>query len=294
MNLRQLSYFKTVAECGNVSTASTKLYVSQPALTKQIQKLESELNTVLFTRTSTGMFLTPAGTCLLEHLPLLESALNTISDNMKHFASGCQLTELFVFSQDASPIHHLIPGFSAAHPEVTAKTQTDESLDLEKSLLEHRATITFSTEPILHARILSLPLYTEQLGVQLEAAHPLAHVPSLTLKDIEGIELLTYIHNRRAWEFFQRIQKLSGCTLNLHYIGDFYCYQQELKTARYAVLSSNVEVQHMPPEDGFVFVPLTGDQTSLTYYLSFLKANESRLTTFLQWCNDYIQISASN
>lgn len=48
MDIQQLIYFTTVAKTGNYSAASRQLYISQPALSKSIKKLESELNTHLF------------------------------------------------------------------------------------------------------------------------------------------------------------------------------------------------------------------------------------------------------
>ena len=50
MELRQLLSFMEIAKCENLSQAAANLYISQPALSKQIQNLESELNTKLFRR----------------------------------------------------------------------------------------------------------------------------------------------------------------------------------------------------------------------------------------------------
>ena len=61
-NLRHLRAFRQVARCGGVSAASDKIFLSQPAITQALAKLEISLGTSLFVRKSTGMFLTEAGT----------------------------------------------------------------------------------------------------------------------------------------------------------------------------------------------------------------------------------------
>lgn len=61
MDLRQLRYFVSVAEAGSISVASRTVRVAQPALTRQIHALESELRTQLFTRVPRGVELTEAG-----------------------------------------------------------------------------------------------------------------------------------------------------------------------------------------------------------------------------------------
>ena len=60
-NLSQYHIFYVTARCGNISKASRELFISQPAVSKAIQKLEQTLNTVLFRRGSRGVTLTEDG-----------------------------------------------------------------------------------------------------------------------------------------------------------------------------------------------------------------------------------------
>ncbi|MTJ12263.1 LysR family transcriptional regulator [Anabaena sp. UHCC 0187] len=66
MELRHLKYFVVVAENLNFSRAATQLYISQPALSRQIKNLEDELSVILFVRQSDGLKLTEAGKFFLE------------------------------------------------------------------------------------------------------------------------------------------------------------------------------------------------------------------------------------
>jgi DNA-binding transcriptional LysR family regulator len=67
MSLAQIEYFVAVAEEGHVGRAATKLRVAQPAVSRQIIKLEDELRARLFLRTHGGMRLSEAGTVFLRH-----------------------------------------------------------------------------------------------------------------------------------------------------------------------------------------------------------------------------------
>lgn len=66
-NLSQYKIFYEVAKTGNISKAAKDLYISQPAISKAISKLEDSLDTVLFTRNSRGVQLTDEGRILFEH-----------------------------------------------------------------------------------------------------------------------------------------------------------------------------------------------------------------------------------
>lgn len=67
MHSRQLEYFKRVSGAGNLSQAALSLGITQPALSKHIRDLETELHVRLFHRTGRGVMLTPDGERLLEH-----------------------------------------------------------------------------------------------------------------------------------------------------------------------------------------------------------------------------------
>ena len=64
MTISQIKYFVTVAKCLSFTKAAEQLFISQPALSKHIRKMEEELNIQLFIRTSNGIRLTPAGSAL--------------------------------------------------------------------------------------------------------------------------------------------------------------------------------------------------------------------------------------
>src|SRR6266536_5369649 len=65
MELRQLRYFVAVAETGNISRAARKIFLTQPALSRQIKTLENEIGQCLLERSAHSIRLTPVGEALL-------------------------------------------------------------------------------------------------------------------------------------------------------------------------------------------------------------------------------------
>ena len=66
MTITQIKYFITTAKCLNFTKAASQLYITQPALSRQIAVIESELNMQLFVRNNRAVTLTPAAVVLLE------------------------------------------------------------------------------------------------------------------------------------------------------------------------------------------------------------------------------------
>src|SRR5688500_6490351 len=87
VDTRLLRYFAVVAEEGNLTRAAERLFVSQPALTKQVKHLENLLGVRLFTRSRAGMALTEPGLTLAERVPRLLTAWDQVLRDTKGSAS---------------------------------------------------------------------------------------------------------------------------------------------------------------------------------------------------------------
>ena len=87
-NLNLYQIFYEVAGCRNFSVAARKLYISQPAVSKAISRLEDELNTVLFRRSSRGVTLTPEGEVLYSHVETALQSLKSGADLLKSVSYG--------------------------------------------------------------------------------------------------------------------------------------------------------------------------------------------------------------
>ena len=82
-NLNNYKVFYTVARLGSISKAADVLFVSQPALSKSISKLEEGLGTKLFDRTSKGVILNDEGNILYEHIKVAFETIGKGEEEIK-------------------------------------------------------------------------------------------------------------------------------------------------------------------------------------------------------------------
>lgn len=82
-NLNNYKVFYTVANLGNISKAADALYISQPAISKSVSKLEEGLSVKLFKRTSKGVKLTEEGSILYEHIRNAFESISQGEDEIK-------------------------------------------------------------------------------------------------------------------------------------------------------------------------------------------------------------------
>ena len=76
LNLRHLHAFREVAQLGSISAAARSVHLTQPAVTQAIAQIEDHFGARLFSRSSTGMQLTPAGQVCAERVARALGALN--------------------------------------------------------------------------------------------------------------------------------------------------------------------------------------------------------------------------
>ncbi len=99
-NLASYRIFYAVANTGNISRAAKELYISQPAISKSIQKLEESLHVQLFLRSSRGVALTPEGALLYSHV---KSAFETLDMGRKSCAAPSSWASAICPSASAPP-----------------------------------------------------------------------------------------------------------------------------------------------------------------------------------------------
>ncbi len=92
MDIRQLKYFITIAEEGNITKAAERLFMAQPPLSRQLMLMEKELGVTLFNRTNKkNMFLTPQGKVLLKSakkiLLHMDEAITEVQECGKHMTT---------------------------------------------------------------------------------------------------------------------------------------------------------------------------------------------------------------
>lgn len=208
-NLSQYRIFYAVAKAGNISRAAKELYISQPAISKSINKLEDSLNTVLFTRNSRGVQLTDEGQVLFEHtrdafeeLAKGEQELKRIREfNMGHIRIGVSNTLCrFIMVK-------YLKGFIEQYPHIKITIESQP---------------TTQTLSMLEQQRIDIGLVVEQ--------KPSRNMNFIPVMDIEDIFVATpsYLENLRLREgagtdVFQsgNLMLLDKNNITRHYIDDY-------------------------------------------------------------------------
>lgn len=136
MNLKQARYVKTIAQCGSLTAAAKRLYVSQPSLSQMLRQIEDEIGLPIFDRTVSPFRITYAGE---KYLAAAETILNANAQlesqlrEIKHDHSGRLRLGISV-SRGMQVLPLVMPIFTRQYPHVTIELTETGSASLEELL----------------------------------------------------------------------------------------------------------------------------------------------------------------
>lgn len=194
MNLRQLHYFKTIAELEHYTRAAEVLYVSQSSLSHAVQELENELHVKLFTRQGRNIKLTKHGELFYPHVKkTLETLENGISQLQDYIDPNRGTVSLSAFSSlDAFVSDSIVQYFSeTGRVDVRFQYEHDGFHEIHKKLVGGDIDLAFATR-IDDPRIEGVRVGTHELVLLVSETHPFAQKDSVCLKDLDGVNFATF------------------------------------------------------------------------------------------------------
>ena len=165
MDIRELRTFIHVARAGSFSRAAADLYIAQPALSRQIAKLEEEIGVPLFIRYGRGVRLTAAGSRLLERAEMITHMVNETSEQVRASADE-ERGHLSIGLPPAISLlvgPEMIKAFKARWPRVTLHMREGLSNSLQEWVLDGRVDLAVVyNQPLLNEFDVR-PLFSEAM-----------------------------------------------------------------------------------------------------------------------------------
>jgi DNA-binding transcriptional LysR family regulator len=191
---RLLRYFLAVAKELHFGRAAAHLYVSQPALSNSIRKLERMLGADLFVRTSRQVELTPAGRALLEEAPLALAALERAAERARLAGAGIAGTVRLGYAPMAG--YDTLPAILTAvehdSPNVTVVASELYSSEIPGRVLGGELDVGLALFPEPMRGVRSEPLRMEPLALLVGKHHRLAEADPVPLTNLENETLLLF------------------------------------------------------------------------------------------------------
>lgn len=205
MELRQLRYFVAVAEEGNISRAAQKIFLTQPALSRQIKALEEEIGQCLLERQAHSIRLTAAGEILLhEARELLAHAEQTI-ERVRAAGKGARLRVGYAPSFAAGILSVAVSNFTQTHPDSQIELFDFSTKEMLAGLEDDKLDIAITLRREDEARGLKWePILKTSWSLAVNRQHPLAKLKRVAPADV-GKGPLVILRRSEYPEYWDRV-----------------------------------------------------------------------------------------
>jgi DNA-binding transcriptional LysR family regulator len=199
VELRHLRYFVAVAEELHFGRAARRLRMSQPPLSQQIRRLETELGVGLFHRTKRRVALTESGRTLLDDARalLLHAELAAQAARRSQRAEVHHLAVGFVPWADFSVVPGILRAFRRRHAAVHLQVLELNEIDQIAALREHRLHAGFLRTPVQDMNLGTAPVFAEPLIVVFPQGHHFEAFRRVPVKDLAD-EPHVFVPRQRA------------------------------------------------------------------------------------------------
>ena len=193
MELKQVTYFLTVAELGSFSAAADHLYISQSSLSKQIMALEKELGIELFDRSKRNIVLTEAGATFRKHAQQLNDEYKEMLANLKEYKRAPSLSIVAIPVIAQYGITSYIAQFQSAFPNIQLMLEEREASTILPALNDHQFDLAFVRDNYLDVEQYHvLEVDRDKFMVTLSVKHPLATRTSISLSELANENFIMF------------------------------------------------------------------------------------------------------
>lgn len=290
----RLKVFTSVAKNLSFTKASQELFISQPAITKHIQELETMYQTRLFERMGNKIILTDAGRLLLEHCEKILEEYGRLEYEMNllrnEHTGELRLGASTTIAQYVLP--PLLARFIEKFPQVSLSLFSGNSLEVEKALQEHRIDLALVEGNMRQPNLKYSPFLKDELVAIVHSRSKWMEYEEITLDELQSIPLVLRERGSGTLDVFlsalQRHNiKLSDLNVRMHlgstesiklFLENSDCMailsirsiNKDLYSGKYKVL----DIKDLTMHREFDFVQLQGQDTGL-------------LTLFMQFADHY-------
>ncbi|GGI43166.1 glutamate biosynthesis transcriptional regulator GltC [Mammaliicoccus stepanovicii] len=293
MEIKQLIYFREVAEREHISEAALELEIAQSAVSRQISNLEKELNTTLFLREGRNVKLTDSGELLLSQTNQILSLIDETKqlfhnhDEMDKRAIKVAYTESYVSQALPAIIKSYERDFSIEiRPVLMSPTEIEEALQahqIDVALSELTPKLVNNGNTVKH------PLFEETYNLYVHNHNDLSMNPKPPLSQLR--DQYIYHYNTLPNQIAQLIRKHTS--QKVYPISNPALLRQTLLSEK-GVLILPDYLSDQVKNDKLVKIPLTHTELKRTINIIYQKNNQNKnLNSFIQHARTLLQRQAT-
>lgn len=267
----------TFAQTGTLAKTAEKLMITQPTVTRGMQKLEDELGVKIFDRQPNRIQLSKTGQVAAEEAAKVLEANQAFVNRVKNFAASQQVVKIAA----VAPGPLLIAEKLAETNSLDINHDFVEPEAVESTLMNNEAGIVFTNEEIQDDNVESLFMGTESLSVNLDKFMYLANKQSVKFSELKGFSFV--VDNKIG--VWKKVIDQNIPDAKFLYQAERTAMREITRYSNFPYFSTDI-TRHsdivIDDNDDRVCIPISDDAATMDFYAAYLKSNQKQFRPLLK------------
>lgn len=269
IELHQLEQLVIISEYKTLSKASEILLLSQPALTRSIQKLEDELGVKLFDRKKNKITLNDNGELAVKYAKKVLKETEEMKNNLIAYDKSKRMINIGGIAP--MPFIGLKYIFNKLYPETKmSEYMTTDETQLLNGLKNNEYSIIILDHPINDKKYHCLHFFQENLFLSVPPTHQFASLKEISFQQLDGTSVLL----RTKLGYWKELKEKVIPHSVLIFQDDENILKELIRSSTLPSFRTNISIQRLKEKEDRVYIPFTNKEAHVDFYIIYKKEDK--------------------
>lgn len=281
IELNQLEQLVCIAKNGTISKASEELLISQPALSRSMQRLETDFDVQLFDHYKNKVVLNKNGELAVEQAKKILKNVNKMVQTVQDFNRSLQ--SIAIASCTPAPIWDIEPMIKEMYSGINIDYQVLDQHDLVKVLKNKEYQMIITPFEVNDKELFCIPYLDEDLYLSLPLNHHLKDKKEVSFQDLDGETMLLY-SNIGFW-YDMHIRTMPNTKFLIQ--NERLTFNEIVKASTLPSFTSNLSIKREGKMNNRIIIPFSDDEAHVTFYFVILKKDKNKYLDLIHEIENY-------
>lgn len=281
IEFNQLEQLICIVENGTISKAAQILLISQPALSRSMHRLESDIGVSLFDHYRNKVVLNANGELVYKHAKKLVENRDKMIQEAKLFDALHR--SISINSCTPAPVWDIEPLLKTIYPNIDINYKIIENDLLVESLRAKECSMIIAPFEINDKDLFCIPYIEEDLCLSVPKNHPLVNQKEVSFSDLDGETMLLY-SNIGFW-YDLHLRSMPNTKFLIQ--SERTTFNELVKASTLPSFTTNLSIKREGKMPNRTIIPFSDDEAHVTFFIIMLKENKEKYADLIKAVENY-------
>lgn len=276
IELNQLQQLICIAKNKTISKASEELHISQPALSRSMQRLEMELDVQIFDRYVNKVILNQNGELVVKHAKHILDNIDEMIFEVRDFDES--LHSLAIATCAPGPLWNIEPLLKEIYPKLCIHSRVIDESKLIFSLKNQEFQLVLTPFEAIDEELVSYPYIEEDIYLSVPLDHPFNNKKEISFQELDGETMILYSHIGFWYDLHIKTMP------NTKFLkqDERVTFNEIVKASSLPSFTSNLSMKKEGKMKNRIIIPFKDQEAHVTFYLTLLRKDQNKYKDIIQ------------